>query len=321
MFMEIPNDGTVYVLVIFSASIIYFLYRFVESKWPDIYFTTSDKSTAILAMNPLWFFSFRFFPVFLTITLILSLLKEDSFTLRERVAAGFMIGLIHVFNTDVRALCKIFRRDSSIHAYSNKAGQILAHLLSIVLILVLSLLGGVVSFCNFTQRMTPTFQGVLDNIWSSVIIALSLFIISKLPNLIGNILSVDDIYKVSLEGIDSKILREINAQSLVYNVNRHLVKSICIVENLQRPKWLRKLERLKSFVSPRGTYGIMQVYSDRYVSDIQSVSIAMEKYFKDSVNLTSEEEVSEIISKYNQDVTYKDMVLEVYRSLLPPSAG
>jgi hypothetical protein len=52
-----------------------------------------------------------------------------------------------------------------------------------------------------------------------------------------------------------------------------------LTENLQRPRWLRTLERLKGRFAPHGTYGIMQVESDRPLSDRESVLVAVRDHF------------------------------------------
>jgi hypothetical protein len=50
-----------------------------------------------------------------------------------------------------------------------------------------------------------------------------------------------------------------------------LALAVMVVENLQRPPWFRRLERLKGFIFKRGTYGIMQVAAPQPITDEESI--------------------------------------------------
>lgn len=167
--------------------------------------------------------------------------------------------------------------------------------------------------------MTPTWQGVVDNLWSSIITAGFIFgfyhLYSTLGSKISSSISSIDIYAASRKNISSLIFQEISRQSEIYNANENLAMAICIVENLQRPSWVRFLEKVKSFFLPRGTYGIMQVSSSGYISDKESVAIAVRDYLKDTKD-EALDDLQDVVKKYNSDDRYVDMVLEVYRLLL-----
>ena len=110
------------------------------------------------------------------------------------------------------------------------------------------------------------------------------------------------------------IIKEIKKQAEIYNADEYLAIAICIVENLQRPSWFRILERIKSFFIPQGTYGIMQVSSNGYISDEESIHIAMRDYLLDT---SGKSDMIDVIKRYNADDRYMEMVLEFYRAISP----
>ena len=55
-------------------------------------------------------------------------------------------------------------------------------------------------------------------------------------------------------------------------------KATILTESIQRPRWFRRLERLKGILFPRGTYGIMQVRSSRPIGDRRSIERALQEH-------------------------------------------
>ncbi len=312
----LPHSLSAYVVAVATAVSIYIIYRVFENKWPDAYFATTDKSSAILAMSPVWFFGFRFIPIFAVTTLAFSFLKIDDYSIQERIASGLIVSIIYIIPTDFLALYKIFKKSSSIYQYSNKASQVLTHVLSALFVFSLIMAGSYASSLLIFQKVVPTAQGVADNLWSSLLIAVFLSIFYRLPIWVNHWSDID-VYKISRRRIDPEIFREIKRQSTSYNANQYLIESIAIVENLQRPKWLRRFEWLKSWFIKEGTYGIMQVYGNSYISDIDSVKLATDKFFKDSKDMGLDS-LLELVRKYNPDEKYLDMIQEVYKATAPP---
>ncbi len=319
LFSYLPTVPSVYLLAFVSIFLIHIFYRYIENKWPEVYFSTSDKMSVFIALSPVRFVIFRFFPIVLTTTFVLAIIKDDYFTVRNRVVIGFLIGFVHAFRTDLIAIFKVLKNSKSIKLYANKWSQIIVHVFSTFLVVSLSIFAGYFSSLKSFQKMTPTWQGVVDNLWSSIITAGFIFgfyhLYSTLGSKISSSISSIDIYAASRKNISSMIFQEISRQSKIHNANENLAMAICIVENLQRPSWVRFLEKVKSFFLPRGTYGIMQVSSSGYISDKESVAIAIRDYLKDTKD-EALDDLQDVVKKYNSDDRYVDMVLEVYRLLL-----
>jgi hypothetical protein len=96
-----------------------------------------------------------------------------------------------------------------------------------------------------------------------------------------------------------------------------LVRAIMIAENLQRPRWFRNLERVKSRVSPHGTYGIMQVSSSESITDEESIRIAVSTRLG-GVTVRNEhgeidyEKLTAVAMQWNPDPTIIDLLFNAW---------
>ena len=61
----------------------------------------------------------------------------------------------------------------------------------------------------------------------------------------------------------------------------------------------------------------MQVKSDKYISDKESIRIAINKYFNKISNIRSENDLSEIVFTYNKNKDYNELVIKAYNHLKP----
>ncbi len=161
LFSYLPTALSVYFLAFVSIFLVHIFYRYVENKWPEVYFSTSDKMSVFIALSPVRFFFFRFFPIVLTTAFVLAIVKDDYFTLRNRLMVGFLIGFVHAFRTDLVAIFKILKNSKSIKLYANRWSQVAVHVFSIFLVILLSTLAGYFSSLKYFQNMTPTWQGVM----------------------------------------------------------------------------------------------------------------------------------------------------------------
>ncbi|MEK6827288.1 MAG: hypothetical protein AABX99_02270, partial [Nanoarchaeota archaeon] len=102
------------------------------------------------------------------------------------------------------------------------------------------------------------------------------------------------------------------------NAKKELVLAICITENIERPAWVRKLERIKSYVFKSGTYGIMQVASATYINDLQSINDAVKKHFKGTAYISfSDDELKSQLTKYNSDSKFIEFATAAFYELQP----
>ena len=132
-------------------------------------------------------------------------------------------------------------------------------------------------------------------------------------------ISITQVIKQSAEKIDPKLFSLIEKISKKYKADSTLVKAVCIAEDIERPKWFRNLERLVSFIKKRGTYGIMQVKADKFVSDEESIEIAIREFLKNTEGITLFDQLS-VVSSYNSNPNYKQLIEEIIRFIKPVNA-
>lgn len=73
-----------------------------------------------------------------------------------------------------------------------------------------------------------------------------------------------------------KFIPTIIQQSKRCSIDRDILLSIAILENINRPSWLRIWEKYLHLIIRIKTYGLMQVSSKDYIDDYESIELAAE---------------------------------------------
>ncbi|MFA6197601.1 MAG: hypothetical protein WC734_00395 [Patescibacteria group bacterium] len=308
--------------VIFSLLLIFFFYSAFKSKWPELYFSDADKVSFFISVSPRRYILFRIAPVLIVSTMVLSAFSK-SFHLSELVIMGLTIGFIHSVTTNGLALYKLIRRSKTIAKFVNRVTQISFHVLSVFLLTIVGIVGGMLSKAGFINKIMPTTDGLVNNIWSSIITALAAVFLYKTFE--SQQMSDEEMLHRSLRSIPQNLFDLIEKHSAEKNADPILVKAVCLVENVQRPLWFRRIERFKSKLHKSGSYGIMQVHSDTPLNDEQSIIYAIDKYFIDTTNHTLHEDaddcVTNAIKSYNSEEKYAELVMKAYVFIAPNLLG
>lgn len=304
------------IAVFLIVLLILIFYHAFRLKWPDLYFSVNNMAALFISVSFKRYIAFRFIPVFLITTLVIGVLAKG---LESSVALfmGLISGVVYALLTDGRAIFDLVTKSKRIKVYFNYHFQIALHSITILLLIVTGCLAGLFSKTQLVSSITPSPQGLADNIWSALLTVIIITFLEQIYSEKG--LSLDEIFERSLKGISASVLNAIDKYSVEYNANLTLIKAVCIVENIQRPKWLRKIENIKAFLRMTGTYGIMQITANRLVTDTESVKIATENYFRDTAQVKDNKTLSQLISKYNPSETYIDLVLRAMYFLDPYS--
>jgi len=308
----------IYIIPVVLAYILLGLfYKLFQATWPDLYFSTSDITGYYISVTPLRYFAFRLVPVIIIVSLVLGVFGKN---LSQNIInyIGINIGIIYGGSTHGLAILKLLTKEKSVQRYFNTYTQYLFHVLSFSLILLVSYLAAYVSKSEIVAKLTPTFSGLIDNIWASLITVLIASYLYKIYQ--GKDINTDEIFDNSLKKLRPELVELIENYSVNKNANINLVKAVCIVENIQRPAWVRKVEYMKSFIVNKGTYGIMQMLSEKPLSDKQSIQQAIDTYFVNSKDLLNEN-IQSIVRLYNQDDRYIDLVMAAYEHLAPYGKG
>jgi len=106
----------------------------------------------------------------------------------------------------------------------------------------------------------------------------------------------------------------IRIESNRVGIDPYLLLSLAVLEDINRPSWFRALEKLifkTGFYKPK-TFGLMQVSSNKPVSDKESIRLAallIKNILKETKN------INKVGIKYNGSIEYGDCLLFIYNNL------
>lgn len=202
------------------------------------------------------------------------------------------------------------------------------HMVCILLSLGAASLIALVDGYPFLAKLAPDFSGLIDNLWSSLFAALLVLLYIDSTRLTKNPEQKDrrqpSTYVVYwFEKINAlhgpRITKKVSGDLLL----KIVLYSILIVENYNRPRWIRICENL--LVRLPGvelTVGLAQVRSHRPLSDAVSVDLAIKKLRKSLEDHDSHKRLNgglalpeEVIADYNPGDEYRQMVSEVFHDL------
>lgn len=289
-------------------AVLYVFYDFFKIKWPEFYFSTGDITSFIVSVSPFRYFAFRFLPVLLANILVIAIFK-DHLSLNDMLRAGFASGVFYAARSDLVTLWGLLIVSKQTKPF-NKSSQVILHIVASAFIVACSLVGGYLARLPMVAYIIPSTTVLIDNIYSSFITAVLVVYLYKLYSSRGK---DQEIYLAdATRNLPSDIVKLIEAESKKHRANKNLVLAVCATENIQRPKWVRKLENLKGLVFPKGTYGIMQVSSREPLTDEESVVKSVKKYFSHTRTAKGNSELKKIVMRYNNSEQYIDIVMNVY---------
>jgi len=298
-------------LIIVINLLIYGFYKIFQVKWPELYFAVNDQLSHFISTSPERFFVFRLLPPFIITSLIIGSISKQT-SMPYMFLYGGIICLIHAFITNGKSLLHLLFWREKIKVYFNYQFQVYLHIFTICTLFIVGGIAGVIADLGLLKNITPTLPGIIDNVWSTLITAVASISIYDVYTK-RNSIDVDKLLRKSHEQIDSHLIDYIHKKSDQYLANERLVLAVCIVENLQRPKWIRAYEKIKSNFSSKGTYGIMQVMSENWISDEESIDLSIKKYFPNSRrSFLDQENIDSIIKEYNAMEQYSQMVWTAY---------
>lgn len=308
----LSNYSLIYSVLIAYVLIIIF-YKLFQISWPDLYFSADDIASYSISISPLKYLAFRLAPVFIIVCFVLGTTGK-KLSQEEINKIGLLIGLLYTTTTHGVAIVKLLVGSKSITIYLNKYFQYFYHFVSIIFITLSCYIAALISKTEYIADLTPSLSGLVDNIWSSIITALLAVYIYKIYQ--GNNINTYEIIDRAYKKIPANIVNSITDYCMQKNADATLVMAICIVESIQRPLWIRRVEWLKSLLFKHGSYGIMQVEAEKFVKDEESIKIAVDRYFANKHHMQLDE-LRALILSYNRDERYTDLVLFTYSYIQP----
>lgn len=287
------------------SSVLWVFYRHVEDEWPTAYGTVSSKFDLFSRRVIGWHLASRLVVVFAASALTAHV--AIAFGGNASVAVG-VLALSHVWLTSVRAL----REARSLH----HRGALVATYNAILTVLLLAAawLGLVVA--PHVPWAFPSADALVDALWIAIAVAVALTAIQRLA-------------RISYENEDSKTaqatldvgvdaIAALDTSAARHDAHAGIMRAIVLAEALQRPRWIRRIERAVGRFRPGGTYGVAQVWAERPLSDADSLDLLGEGLAGSASRLRGCDEDTAYLyaeayfEEHNPDRVFIDQALEFF---------
>lgn len=239
-----------------------------KSMWPEKYFGNADIIAKTMNLRLKDYLIFRYLPVF-TVSFLFSLVLQKNTHFPWYLVS--FIGIFHAILITVPAIYfNILKRNNKIIVL-NKQVLLILHFLTIFLSSSVSLFACYLAQSSVLQKLAPSLEGVRDNIWSVIFVGFVLYFLDR------NVIKIErHPFTVKVEN-SFKMIKQyhehiVNA-AIKNNIDPRLLISIAVLENINRPPWIRNMEKFlwKLKILRSGTVGVMQVKSKKFLSNEESI--------------------------------------------------
>jgi hypothetical protein len=297
-------------IAVTAAVAVWAFYRLLESKWPAAYFSAESRTDPIVNRTLPRYALWRLGPVFVGALAVSVTL--DRF--RDNVLLGATIFLaLHLLSTLGRAV-------ASPEARENLAALIVLGTATTFGCVAVTL--GAVALRDALAGAVPQPSDLLQALWLGGFAAVGAATLSRF----GGTRPTGELVRISRSELPDRLRARAIGLAEEYDTDPRVVEAVMLVENLKRPGWLRRVERIVGRVRKGGSYGVMQVHSDRPLSDEQSLEEAVRRFLAaqqiagtryDGMTYRSASPVGENIASYNPSEEWKTLVVTVLDFLTP----
>lgn len=298
------------ILGFLGAAFLHVLYLTMRSKWPGSYMsvrTALDKAPRSSASG---YILLRGFPTYA----VGGLLAITT----ERLGGNVLLALVcmgaaYAVMNDGRALWRLRRGQTG-------RGPVVWFYYVFNLVLVAS----VIALSYWTYRWyalyVPEPHELVFAVWTALFAAVLATAFQRLLSSPG--LSVEQKLAAARKDVGEDIWAYANQVAADTDCDPELTRAIIAAEALQRPRWMRGLERAKGRLVPAGTYGVAQMTAPRPLSDTQSVQALCREHAgyyptRSSSGYVRETLLEARIEKHNSNPEFVASVMEFYRHLTP----
>lgn len=252
-------------LGVFGALALSGVYRFIRTDWPEAY---------VFARNLLERFQRKSFWQYLLLrtgpaVVVFYLVAATALRLGVPPGIGVVTaGICFALLTDVRAMRNAIRlRDSRL--------TILMTMYIINLMVTASMAWIGLRLAKWSIEYAPTPNAMVEGLWiAGLVTAMAAFV----RTLIGREYRSDsDRVRDVIADITPAIWEYTIRASERHGIDSALACAVISAECSQRPRWVRRVERLIGRVRGFGTYGVAQIPSSRPLSDEESVDRLVEE--------------------------------------------
>lgn len=289
------------------------VYRRIQSEWPQSYFSLTDYWSHVKALVPSRYIVFRFGPVVLVGLFGVRQMEALEWPAWPFSAVTFVA---HAGATSLRAGWRIVRYRRS----DERWGPLLVlHLVTTAAVagcLVAATLLG-----DWISVLVPDLESIRNEIWAALLGSMLTFAFIRSTRAPQRTLA--DIIATQRQRIGPELLSYARRTAAENDLDAKIVETVLLVESIQRPQWFRRLEWLKGILFRSGSYGIMQVQTQRPIGDRASIDLALEIHH-DAFRTPSQhdsghdEPVSSQLCGYNRSQAFLELADDIHGEIYLP---
>lgn len=303
------------VVVVLGWTFLQMFYRVVETQWPHSYYSVGSSLDRRISSSPARYALFRFGPTYLVCAFAAVTLERLGHPVVLPVVA---IGALHAVSTSGRGAITLLRRRRERRRSSPVA--LLVHVL-ITVGLVAGAVGGAMTAREVESAVPPPSE-LSAALWTALVAGVAgAFLIRATRHDEGGFYEA---FEASRRAIGAELWAQAEHSARTYRAEPHLVQAFLLVENLQRPKWVRKLERTANRVAGDVSTGPLQSRDGGHLPDVDELDLAVRNHFAGRqvptdprrFSLFDESWLRLLAESYNPSSSYADDVVAAYHWLV-----
>jgi hypothetical protein len=292
------------------------VYFGIQASWPENYTTIRNVIDKGARGSLVKYLLLRFLPTYVTATF-------TSVTLArlDRPVWPAVVALLatHLAFTNMRAVLRLWttaeRTERSISLVSY-------HVATSFLILATGVLA--LGTSGAWAPLIPRPTELTTALWTGAFAAVIAAALQKMMRF--HTASPGELMVKVRADVGHQLWEEIPAIAAENDCDPELIRAIVAAESLQRPRWVRRLERWKGRLIPKGTYGVGQVSAATPLDDAESLSRLCENfrgYFpaRSKWGYVQEGRFMARLEGHNENAQFQRQVYEFYQELVPHSVA
>jgi len=307
------SNVTVIMLGAGGAAFLYIFFRAVEARWPENYYGLSDLTSYQLSLHLPRYLTFRFLPVVVVafaVSVIANSLGQIGWL------AALFTALFHGAATAGRASVTAARHSGIF----GRRLLLAAHSGVFLAVVCAGLIGGLLGEMDALHVLLPDPEAMKSDLWTALLAGIFGAYLARVSW--RSEIDPHQFVRESTRRLDPELLNRAETAAERHGTDPNLVKAILLVENMQRPSWIRAIERSAGRWLPIGTYGVMQIRSEHPVTDSESIELAVETKLAGEKVPTKEDggldyrALQRIIRRYNGNERFVELVESTYFVLI-----
>ena len=257
------------------------------------------------------YFLFRTLPVAVIVLLVVSI-EQRYFKVNQPWSYAFWAAIVSLLFRDIWG---IFKKRKFI-------SERLIHITNVLLVICTGTFIGLMgNWFNLSIIAPSSIANLLDNLWSSMIVAMLVLFYFRVTNMGSSHNVAEDENNTAFTNYVVRALGEIydNYHESIdlfckdESCNKLLLYSILVYEDMNRPLVIRKIENaIVTFLKCELTVGIAQVKSKKPLTDVESIKIAARILRNtNSYDMYDAAEIKRVVGVYNSGKVYAQTIVEI----------